>query len=352
MATLNLFDSLPPSRADEWHRIRAPGGYEWWEFEAHDPAQGIRVLLSFHDGFAFHPEYARRYDAYRRRPTLHHPPVPCQYPCVQCSVYENEVPLAKSTMHFPTGAFQADPAANALAVGAHRLKIGAVETIVQIDSADPAMSVELVFRDRSPSQPLEQALPCRQTAQAEHRWVLAQPLCEVEGGIRLGGRNIRFHGPGYHDHYYGAAPVDPFVRQWMRGRVISPDRSVAFHVMTEHASGLDQFIAVNADQTGVRALESIPFSINWNKRTLRGLVYPSAVQFGQSLILRSPRNIDSSATSMQLAFDAYVDGESCKAWAQIVYPSRLHKRPVHRELIDWLAGRQTKIFPVPSSVSR
>ena len=195
-----------------------PGGYEWWEFEAHDPAQGIRVFLSFHDGFAFHPEYVGRYDAYRRRPTVRNPPVPSQYPCVQCSVYENGIPSGRSTMPLPTGAFQADPAANTLTVGADRLEFGASETNVKIDFPEPAMSLELVFRPRSFSQPMEQAVPCRQTALAEHRWVLAQPLCEVEGGIRLGGRNIGFHGLGYHDHYYGTAAVDPSLGQWMRGR--------------------------------------------------------------------------------------------------------------------------------------
>jgi carotenoid 1,2-hydratase len=320
MATLDLFDHLPPSRANEWHRVGAPGGYEWWEFDAEDQIQGIRVVLSLYDGFAFDPEYARRYDAYRRRPTRRSPPIPRQYPCVQCAVYENEVALASVVKRLPAGAFQADRTANTLNVGPDHLKFGDTETIVRIQAGEPAISAELVFRPKCALTPMEQTFLPRDATGAEHHWVLAQPLCDAEGQIRVGGRNIPFRGLGYHDHYYGSGPI---VLRWMRGRVILPNCSVAFHVFTEHATGLDQSVILTADEAGAVSVARGHFSCDWNKRTWRGLAYPSGLDFGRSLILRNARIADSSPNWLQLIFDAYLDGEICKAWAQIVYPARL-----------------------------
>src|SRR5208282_5706914 len=97
-------------------------------------AQRIRAVLSFHDGFAFDPEYARRYDAYRRRPTLQSPPAPRQYPCVQFAIFENDIVVAGNTIRFGQGAFQADPKSNALSIGANRLELGDGETRVQFRS--------------------------------------------------------------------------------------------------------------------------------------------------------------------------------------------------------------------------
>ncbi len=337
MATLDLFDRLPPSQADHWHRVRAPGGYEWWEFDAQDEDQGIRAVLSFHDGFAFDPEYARRYDAYRRQPTLHGPPVPQQYPCVQFAIFENDAVVAGNTIRFGPGAFQADPKSNALSIGANRLELRDGETHVQFSGGDPAISAQMTFRQRSRSLPVEQSILCFENG-TEHRWVLAQPRCDVEGQISFNGRQVPFCGLGCHDHYFGVAPIGPAVRQWLRGRAILPRRTVAFHVSADWSSGMDEFIAVAADDACARRIGGARCFCDWNRRTWRGLAFPAAVNFGDSLLLRRPRIVDSSPASLQLVFDAYLDGETCKAWGEIVYPGRLHSPLVHCGAMKWLAG--------------
>jgi hypothetical protein len=337
MATLDLFDNLPPSQADQWHRVRAPGGYEWWELDAEDETQGIRVLISFHDGFAFDPEYARRYDAYRRRPTLHSPPVPRQYPCVQFAIFEKEAIVAGNTVHFPEGAFQYDPKSNAVTIGANRLELGIEETRVQIQGGGVAISMEMVFRRKSLALPLEQAIPQFEFG-AEHHWVLAKPRCDVEGQISFNGRQVKFHAIGCQDHYYGGWPIGPTVRRWLRGRAMLPRRTVAFHVRTDQANGTDEFIAVESDDAGIHRIAQGGCFCDWNRRARRGLSFPSAVNFGESLVLRRPRVVYASPTSLLVLFDAFVDGETCKAWGEIVYPARLHKGLAHWGVMKWLEG--------------
>jgi hypothetical protein len=337
MATLELFDSLPLSRANHWHRVGAPGGYEWWEFDALDETSGMRVILRFHDGFAFDPEYARRYDAYRRRPTVHSPPVPRQYPCVQFTVLENNSVVAANTIRFGEGAFQADAKSGAITVGDNRLELRGGETRVQFQGGDPAVSAEMIFRSRFPSLPIEQAIFVSEMG-GLHRWVLPQPQCDVEGQINFNGRQIRFGGVGHHDHFYGTGPIGPSVRRWLRGRAILPRRTVAFHICTDHGSGIDHFNAVAADDRHVARIDGGGCSCDWNGRTWRGLTFPTAVNFGQTLLLRRPRIVDWSLNSLQVLFDAYVDGETCQAWGEIAYPARLHKGLVHCGVMKWLEG--------------
>jgi hypothetical protein len=337
METLDLVDHLPLERADHWHRVRAPGGYEWWEFDARDEGQKIRVVLSFHDGFAFDPEYARRYAAYRRRPTAQSPPVPREYPCVQFAIFENDVLLTSDTIRFAEGAFQADVKSNVLSIGVNRIELGSEETRVRFQGGDPAVSAEMVFRQASPSLVVEQTILSFENL-AEHRWVVAQPRCDVDGRINFNGREIQFRGIGYRDHYYGGGPIGPKVRQSLRGCAILPNRTVAFHVSTDDASGKNEFVAITVDDAGVRRIDEVHCSCAWNGRTLRGLAIAEAVNFGESLVLRRSRVVDSSPTSLRVLYDAFIDGETCTAWGEIVYPARLHKGLAHCGVMKWLEG--------------
>jgi hypothetical protein len=334
MATLELFDPLPLSRADHWHRVGAPGGYEWWEFDALDDVNGMRIVVRFHDGFVFDSEYARRYDAYRRRPTVHLPPVPRQYPCVQFTIFENDSVVAGNTVRFAEGAFQVDAMTGAIHIGTNLLELRDGETSVQFQGGDVAVSAEMTFKSRFSALALEKTIFPDEIG-TQHRWILPQPRCDVEGQIRLNGRQVRFGGLGYHDHYFGTRPIGPPVRQWLRGRAILPDRTVAFHVCTDHASGMNQYFVVAADDMHAMRIKDLKCSCDWNRRTWRGLTFPSAVNFGEFLVLRRPRIMDASPNSLQVLFDAYVDGEACTAWGEIAYPSRLHKGLGHWR---WFTG--------------
>ena len=67
MKVLSLF--TPPADPDAWHHVAAPGGYEWWHFDAEDVSGQIQITAIFFDGFVFHPGYLRRYASFLRRPT-------------------------------------------------------------------------------------------------------------------------------------------------------------------------------------------------------------------------------------------------------------------------------------------
>src|SRR3954453_8473600 len=79
MPTLPLYDAAAPPQA--YHRVLAPGGYEWWKFlvPVFDGDARRLIVLAFHEGGATDVDYIERYRAYLRRPTSHPPPVPREY---------------------------------------------------------------------------------------------------------------------------------------------------------------------------------------------------------------------------------------------------------------------------------
>jgi len=64
---------------DASHDVRAPGGYEWWYFDAEDTANDRQIVAIFLNGFIFHPGYLRAYRRYMNRPTRFAPPLPQDY---------------------------------------------------------------------------------------------------------------------------------------------------------------------------------------------------------------------------------------------------------------------------------
>ena len=120
--------------------------------------------------------------------------------------------------------------------------IGALGTAAvhaaQVPLPDDAgrVSAELWFAPRWGNSPLELAVPPRGASGADHRWVVADPLCAVSGTVRVTearaslAREVRFAGRGYHDHRYGSAPPGAGGASPARGRVLYDDRAEAFHV--------------------------------------------------------------------------------------------------------------------------
>src|SRR5439155_20006110 len=94
------------------------------------------------------------------------------------------------------------------------------------------------------------------SGEAEHRWVLNQPLCDVEGEIdlfapRATARVIALKGRGFHDRWYGSGPIAPGVRRWVRGRAMCANRLIAFSQFDR-----GDMIVVEADGEQVRRIES------------------------------------------------------------------------------------------------
>jgi carotenoid 1,2-hydratase len=348
MPTLPLY--TPNDVPDAFHRVTAPGGYEWWHFDGESTSGEVRFVAVLSDGFVFHPDYLRRYVSYRRRPTRRPPPVPAEYRCAHFAIYERERLAAQFTTHYPPEQFTASALQPSVTIaanefvrhsdGALSLRLRAVpsKSTWHGPRHDPAhcLSAQLTFRPLLPHPPHEITLLSNGVSPAEHRWVIADPLCEVSGTILLTGgeaagaraaREIDFRGRGYHDHGYGTAPMSQGLRRWMRGRVLAEGRSLALHVAEPHdAAAATEIRLIEADAAGVRELTVETPGPVWS-RTAALLRYPVELRirtFGrEELRLFDPSVLDAGPLYTRLLYSAVVGAQVRRAFCEVAYPQRL-----------------------------
>ncbi len=234
MPTLPLYISPPSPNA--WHRVLSPGGYERWHFDAEDPASDTRVIIDFFDGLTYDREYLRRYHAYRRRPTRHAPPTAREYPAVYVAASRAGKTILERTLRLPPGACSGSVEKTDVTIGRHRLSLGdAGQYQLHLEDADVRLRADLTFAPRVIVSTTEPRIFSQGGAVREHFWLIPAPLCDVTGMLRYADaqqfdHTIEFRGRGYHDHYFGTAPLAYGLQLWLRGRVLLEGRALMFEV--------------------------------------------------------------------------------------------------------------------------
>ena len=357
MPTLPLLN--PDAAPDGWHDVRAPGGYEWWYFDAEDAATDTQVVAIFLDGFVFHPAYLRRHFAYLRRPTRVPPAVAGDFPCAYFVVYRGGRVLHQFMTQYAPADFAATAGGPDVRIGPNRLTAadGSLHLTMSGSpwhltwqgpktSRDQTLSADLTFRPRLPHAPAERPFFSRELAGADHHWVLANPLCDVAGTVRCGGgaggEAIDFTGRGYHDHNYGTGPIGPGLRRWVWGRVLFENRAVTFHHATPRDRSLsDETHVLEATAAAARGFATKP-AVDWSMRSLASmnLAYPRSLEFGEILSLRNPRVVDAAPFYLRLIYDAVSRGERGRAFCEVAHPHRL-RWPVLGRMIEMSIDRRS-----------
>lgn len=386
MPTVPLFDvaAVP----DAWHRVRAPGGYEWWYFDAEDAATDTQLVAIFLEGFVFHPGYLRQYFRYLARPTKEVPPVAGDFPCAYFVLYQGGKIAHQFMTQYRPDQFRAAIDRPSVTVGPNRferdeeglLRLSMSGTPWKLTARGPqtlvgqTLSAEMTFaprgepasggeRDAYSSRGREASVTehtflSRAMTGADHHWVLANPLCDVRATIRLeipplavSPRNktvidppldppvptvttYNFTGVGYHDHNYGTGPLGPGLRRWIWGRAIFDDRVLTFH----HAVPRDAALPVEthlleATPDGTRELSVKLVTADWSGYTATLLTCPAEMSFDDTLVLTEPRVIDSAPFYLRLQYTATHGGRSTKAFCEVAYPHRL-RWPVLGRMIE------------------
>jgi len=297
-----------PTDIDAPRHVAAPGGYEWWHFEAFDPVADLRVSATLFDGNPFHPGYLYRYAAYRRFPTRVRPPVPSEYPAVSLAIYRHGRCKAHQDWRHPPGSCTATPASVRIGRdGFARLEDGGVRlTIGQL--------ADLTFHPTTLAAPRLRTFAPAVSVRDGHGWVVSNPACAVEGDLKVGRRHVKFDGVGYQDHQWGAEPIALAARRWfwactwLQGRAVVVTEVVP---MTGASAGPR---IIDAEESGSAA---------WDARTAWRMPIPSSVDFGNALRLDTPYVVESSPVSAQLYYRARVGGGAATtALAHVVEPGR------------------------------
>jgi carotenoid 1,2-hydratase len=359
MPSIPLYES--PVTPDAWHRVTAPGGYEWWYFDAEDADTDTQVVAIFLEGFVFHPGYLRAYARYVRNPTRTPPPLPSEWPCVYLCVYRGGKILHQFMTQYAPADFRASAERVDVAVGPCTLTRDGRDLVLNLKGAPwrltwqgpktdshATLSASLRFTPRFDHPPAGRVFLSRAMTGAEHHWVIADPACDVGGTIRLssaaGDEEIAFTGRGYHDHNYGTGPLGPGLRRWIWGRVLLADRVLTFHYARPKDAALpDEIHLMQADERTFGPVAVDAVTADWAGASL-GLAYPKSLAFDDKLTLAAPRVIDRAPFYLRLQYQAggaLTGGAAgATAFCEIAYPHRL-RWPVLGRMIEMSIDKRT-----------
>ncbi len=303
--TIELFQQ--PSFADAWHNVTAPGGYEWWHFDAEDAEHDRQIVVAMSYGDPFSTDYLDRYSRYAKHPTRHAPPIPSEYISVQLSVYRDGKPETEFFSRVPAEQFSSRFDALEVQMGANRL---AVENdALMLWLGDEQLTARLSFKPLFTHAASERELLTR-----SHHWIIANALCDVEGEIRFDGQAIPFRGRGYHDHQYGLSPIIRAARRWLRGRALLEDRCIAFQFLEpcdKHGSSAAYLVECDAD--GMRAIDISPEQVKFDS-----MFFFDGASFQDLLRLDNVRALGpKSHYEMRLAGDATWKGARGRALCRV-----------------------------------
>lgn len=353
MAAIELFQ--PNAVADAWHNVIAPGGYEWWYFDAEDREHDRQIVIILLEGFVFHPGYLRKFARYLKTPTKRTPPMPADFPCAYFVVYERGKIAHQFMLQYPPGELSAARDRLSVALGPNQIQAGDDGSIRVTLRGTPwkltwqgpkrldgqTLTGDFTFKPKFNHPPMERTFLSRRLSGAAHRWVLANPLCDVEGTFRVfdaqapgAGLGVRFGGLGYHDHNYGTGPLGPGLKRWIWGRAVFDDAVYTFHYAKPRDASLpDEVHLVKGDAIELREVEIRRVECDWKAISPMLLRYPKALSFNSTMRLKNPRLIDSAPFYMRLIYEAECQGRRGTAFCEVAYPNRL-RWPVLGRMIE------------------
>ncbi len=290
-----------PLERDAWHNVHAPGGYEWWRFDARSDDGSLLVVADFFAGCHQDAAYMRRYRRFLRRPTRHLPPLPAEHPVVSLAVYRD----LKRVLNVWQKRFGADLSASAnkasVRLGPHSFERSG-EGNLEVVIAGEAGGAKLCFAPVEPRDQLAIFSLERRLTGADHSWILTTPRCRVQGVIEIGSARASFAGEGYRDHRYGTGPLGPGLRLLLHGRVLLSGEAVAFSIALPTDQALTPIVQLIRDgpagmMSGGTAL------VEWPKADQLSAL-PVRIDLGEGARLSNPRLIDVNGITRRIVYDA------------------------------------------------
>ena len=238
----------------DFHRPqKSPGSYEWWHFDGTDDQSGLSFSLQFYAGNLFSAYYQDNLKTYWQKtksPLVADSPVtteslapnPLDYCGVAFRIFRNDNLVGESLQEFSSQFLKASDHHGAVKLGPSRFNWdengNPASYVITVQS--PLQGRKGYLRARLFFTPLLKEIPSLPPPEipSTHTWVLAAPLCHVEGTLQwcnpLGEveKEEGFIGKGFHDHHWGSVPLDRFIKSWHWGRAFIGDKTLIYSVRT------------------------------------------------------------------------------------------------------------------------
>ena len=242
----------------------APGGYEWWYFDAIDPETGFKCVVIFYRGNPFSTRYIRQSEQSLDA-------MPGHYPAVSISIYEGSDPIYYSFQEFEPAECSFPTDEVAVRIGNHRLKQsvgddGFLSYLLELEETLPSgdqITAELTFTSRRLQHNV--ARGDHNSDDASHLWNLVQPRADVTGSVALEGygnrKKISVNGTGYHDHNVGFEPMKDDFTDWYWGRFHADGETLIYYAMNRTGADTDYHAwLINEADGAVKTASEISFA--------------------------------------------------------------------------------------------
>ena len=302
MPTIPLYTT--PADPNAWHAVRAPGGFEWWQFTAWVGAFEQYVVVDFIEGDPFDTRYRDAYRRYRKAPTRNPPPAPAAFG-------------RASLLHCRNGSRTSGDVSGPLIASAERLdlSVASLKAIreasgeIRVTGMAGESSVDLTFFPTVSGEvvPLSSSL----------QWDLVAPRCTVRGTVTIGGEAKSIDGHGDVQHWVSTASIDQtaYGVTWMRGRAVTADASWLFSLLAGTArpnlAGLFVF-EITAD---------VPKEIPITQASISArpffFKHPHTLTISDRLMLSAPTVLAASAPR-RVRYDARIDRQPAAAVVEVI----------------------------------
>ena len=349
----------------DFHRPqKSPGAYEWWHFDGTDETSGYSFVIQFHAGNLFSAYYQDSLKTYWEKtksplvdpaipePALSlsngpnspavSPPNPLDYCGVSFRLFHQGSMVAESLQEFSQKSLKASDKHGAVLLGPNRFnwdERGDPPSYVLTAQA-PLRGGKTTVRARLFFTPLLKSFPPLPPPEipSTHTWVLAAPLCHVEGTFEWvdregeSGKSVAFQGKGYHDHHFGSVPLDRFVKAWHWGRAILGEEALVYSVQVplgDHEK--PEGFLLTADSNEVKAWD-VAFKLSRDRRNFFWLPYQKSLEFTdvQSLEIGHRRILGDGPASLhfedEVRWSNGVKNQKGRGLSNYVYPPRLSSR--------------------------
>ncbi|TLU53569.1 MAG: carotenoid 1,2-hydratase [Chlorobium sp.] len=224
-----------------WHDMRKPGAYEWWYFDAEEQSSGYSVVLIWFAGFPFSPYYTSHYEQWKNNSSSDQP-LPSNYSGFNFQLYEHGNEIVNFIREGGKELFESSHSTIGVRFEKNLFTYNALrdEYSLDIDFSFPArhkkVKAHLLFKSSSRISYKKKDTNNEGNVPL-HQWLLRVPKAEVEGLIEVidqpGGsmQSIPFQGKGYHDHNYGAVPMQEYIARWYWGRAFSGRYDLVYYVV-------------------------------------------------------------------------------------------------------------------------
>ena len=312
----------------DFHRpLNTPGAYEWWHFDGTDDKSGYSFIIQFHAGNLFSAYYQDSLKIYWEKtksplvnPTLvPDAPNPLDYCGVSFRLFHKGRMVVESLQEFSPKSLKASDKHGAVLLGPNRFnwdERGDPPSYVLTVQA-PLRGGKTTLRARLFFTPLLKENPILPQPEipSTHTWILAAPVCHVEGTLEWVNREgeakkeVAFLGKGYHDHHFGTVPLDRFIKAWHWGRAFIKDQTIVYslQIPMEETENPTSFVWVNGPR--VKGVVNIPLRPSLSKKNFFWLPYLSKLNFHNDHNLYIHHRERLSDGPVSLVFKDYVQWE-------------------------------------------